>query len=580
MTAIHSATYPRLLCGIDQLAARVGAGEQLELWCFDDETQRRSVEAAFASRGISAKIRSAYKPLLHAFLEDMPEIGIASITVTVPSHPAAAQARFRIETYPLAGLIGSAALEFRTGTSALDYELELAAINGSHHAITVFAPNAMRVDHLGETVLSPCGWIRIGTDAGTWRIDEPIETEYEAVYRDFIKSLVSRDWGTQPYFDRLLIEVDIPVISRSLQVGDEVMDTAEAMHEEIYFSALEVFQRLAGKPQLSRDIQPGQIVPLIRATDGDAALRMTIQPFGPDNFTYDDAIEPLDRAGRPLVPGRVASELAALGGEAFEARSVEGRAVGGAYFAGEGPGIVLTGGQHANEATGIVGALRAAHVLKAAGRRFAVTPLANPDGYALYHRLRADHPRHMHHAARYTALGDDLAFRNTQLAGLYELDARLEAFRLTQCQLHINLHGYPAHEWTRPLTGYSPRGFGAWALPKGFFLILRRNPSAADLARTLIERVARRLADELPDMIAFNAEQMRIYRVHTGEMPFEVISGIPVDIGDAHATNASIELITEFPDETIYDDAFRLGHTCQMQAAVAAAEIFAELVGD
>jgi hypothetical protein len=282
----------------------------------------------------------------------------------------------------------------------------------------------------------------------------------------------------------------------------------------------------------------------------------------------------------PLAPGRVASELAALGGEAFEARSVEGRAVGGAYFAGEGPGIVLTGGQHANEATGIVGALRAAHVLKAAGRRFAVTPLANPDGYALYHRLRADHPRHMHHAARYTALGDDLAFRNTQLAGLYELDARLEAFRLTQCQLHINLHGYPAHEWTRPLTGYSPRGFGAWALPKGFFLILRRNPSAADLARTLIERVARRLADELPDMIAFNAEQMRIYRVHTGEMPFEVISGIPVDIGDAHATNASIELITEFPDETIYDDAFRLGHTCQMQAAVAAAEIFAELVGD
>ena len=57
----------------------------------------------------------------------------------------------------------------------------------------------------------------------------------------------------------------------------------------------------------------------------------------------------------------------------------------------------------------------------------------------------------MHHAARYTALGDDLEYRVK--GALYEKEIRHKAREISQAQLHINLHGYPSHERTRPLSG-------------------------------------------------------------------------------------------------------------------------------
>ena len=36
----------------------------------------------------------------------------------------------------------------------------------------------------------------------------------------------------------------------------------------------------------------------------------------------------------------------------------------------------------------------------------------------------------------------------------------------------------------------------------------------------------------------------------------------------------AFHLITEYPDETIYDDAFRLAHTTQMRATLAAVALW------
>ena len=38
-----------------------------------------------------------------------------------------------------------------------------------------------------------------------------------------------------------------------------------------------------------------------------------------------------------------------------------------------------------------------------------------------------------------------------------------------------------------------------------------------------------------------------------------------------------LTLITEFPDETIYGDAFVFGHSVQMQTTIAAYEIYQDL---
>ena len=180
----------------------------------------------------------------------------------------------------------------------------------------------------------------------------------------------------------------------------------------------------------------------------------------------------------------------------------------------------------------------------------------------------------MHHAARYTALGDDVEYREG--APLSERAARQQALALSGAQLHVNLHGYPAHEWTRPLSGYVPRGFEQWMCPKGFFLILRYHAGWQQPARTLLEAVCARLK-AVPGLAEFNARQRALYEQHAGPMPFELIDGIACT--QAQTTHdAPVTLVTEFPDETVHGDAFRFAHLVQMHTVLAAVQAWQQIV--
>jgi hypothetical protein len=106
---------------------------------------------------------------------------------------------------------------------------------------------------------------------------------------------------TWPYFDQLRIDLDLPGIERRLPWQDECLSTAEGLHEDLYFSLLELFQLRADLPVGDRTAQPGQST------------------------------------------------------TSFQGRTIEGR-----IFPGTGRGVVITGRQHGNETTGVVGALRAA----------------------------------------------------------------------------------------------------------------------------------------------------------------------------------------------------------------------------
>lgn len=59
-------------------------------------------------------------------------------------------------------------------------------------------------------------------------------------------------------------------------------------------------------------------------------------------------------------------------------------------------------------------------------------------------------------------MGDDLEYRSVENNGdkHWGKALRLQAEKLTGAKLHVNLHGYPSHEWTHPLSGYVPRGYG------------------------------------------------------------------------------------------------------------------------
>lgn len=553
---IRHATPERTL---DALVARfrdAPAGTRLEAWTFDDRAARRRAEGLLATRGVTARIRSAYKPIVTFFLEDA-RPGFTAARITYPVHPAAIANRFLLESYPLAALLAPATTEFLPGVSTDTYEVTLTYPEGTevHH---VFAPNRTHPDLEGAATLSPCGWLIADGQSG------PLLTDYEALFHAAMDAIAAHRWTQEPYFEELNLALSIPADDEPLNHDDEALSLREAMHEDLYFSALEYFGQLSGRPIGDRHLQPGQIVPEI--TQGPPSLTVTLRRLATGDRM--GAHQPLDAATAPPPTAQIRDELAALGGTRFTAPTRAGREVEARHIAGTGAPVMISAGQHPNETSPIIGALRAARVLKDQGAAFTISPLENPDGYALHGRLVADNPRHMHHAARYTAFGDDLEYRQNP-AALYEHGIRAQAEALTAAQLHINLHGYPAHEWTRPLSGYVPRGFAMWTLPKGFFLVMRHREGWGDIARRLTEAVTADLARNTA-LMDMNARQIALYGNHAGETGFEMINGFPCYIGHDPRHRVPLTLITEYPDETIYGDAYTAAHTSQMQTVLAA----------
>lgn len=578
MTVLFDASFERTLDRlIARLASHSGGTTVAEAWTFDDAPSRRAAERALAAQGVTARIRSAYKPLVHFFLEEVDRQALAAAAIAYPVHPLAPPNRFLLEAYPLAALLGGAAVSFRARPDdAFHYEVALTFRDGRREEHRVAAPNRVHTDMAGETSVSPTGWLRF-TGEGEGE-GERLETEYERLFEAAMKAVIDQPWaGGEPYFEELNIRVELPAADQPLGYGDEVLSLREALHEEFYFSLLEVFQRKSGRPLGDRGLKPGQIAPEIVAGTGAVRVRVELRPLS--HATARGPADPLDRAAAPLVEAQIRAELERIGGDAFEAPTRSGRRVLARHVRGSDAAVMISGGQHANETTGVVGALRAARSLAGRpGAHFTVSPQENPDGYALHHRLRVDNPRHMHHAARYTALGDDLEYRvpDGSGAGLLEKEIRLEAERRSGARLHVNLHGYPSHEWTRPLSGYVPRNFAMWTLPKGFFLVLRHHAGWEERGERLLDRITRRLGD-IPGLAERNAAQIALYEIHAGETGFRIVNGFPClcSVDDRHTV--PMTLITEYPDETIYGDAFILGHTVQMETALAAYDAWQEI---
>ncbi|ARP83685.1 peptidase M14 [Bordetella genomosp. 8] len=558
---------------VREFSAEEYRGARVQAWLFEDETARRAAERRLAAAGVTAVFRSAYKPLVHFFLEEVDRDGLESVAVRYPVRQEAVQRRFTLEAYPLAGMLGDADLEFVAGDADLHYEVTLTYADGRTETARVFAPNRVAEDHAGVVNLSPTGWVRVEGRTDGVEIDEARATEFAQVFDEIVGAVRAHAWGDkEPYFERLDIRVDIPAIERDLHYHDDVISTVEALHEDLYFGLLEIFQRHSGRPLGNRGLQPGQIVPDVRRVDGPARVRVELKPFPAVVATTPDGTgTPLDQVDGALSFGRIAHEMALIGGEPYTARTRQGRPVLCTYVKGANKPVVISGGQHANETSGVVGALRAAQVLKdQPGAHFVLFASENPDGYALHRELCQHNPRHMSHAARYSALGDDLAYR--ERAPWYEREARRKAYEISRAELHINLHGYPAHEWTRPLSGYLPRSFELWTVPKGFFLVMRHHPGWLDEANTLLSHVTARLAERVPGLVEYNARQLRMFETHALQRNVDVMHGIPVQRTEGVGEDVPLVLISEFPDETVYGDAFRFAHAVQTETVLAGVE--------
>ena len=592
------------------------SGQTLELWLYEDQTARLALLSALADLGIAARVHSAYKPLLHFFLEDLDQTLYTHVAVRYPVVPGTDPKRFLLEAYPLARLLRACEVTWMPESHPLRrntlqarpesvslfevpaYVVTLTDRQGKLSQHTVEAPNNWITDHLDERVLCPSGFLRV-TDPqdGLVLLEQVISTEIELAYAQVMQWIRQHDWGHQePYFERLEIRLEVPGAERYDAQGVLLTSTLEALHEDLYFSILEFFQQYSGRPKGDRGLQPGQIVPDIRQNKTTTKIQIILHPVGcplpalatppytKTSNTFNVATPVMAESGvlinlaqgfRPLFQQEIDAALSSFDATVFEFASRQGRAVRGIVRTGSLPAIVLTGGQHANEPSGVLGALQAGSWLASQpASHFALVPLENPDGYQLYQEYRAVHPQHMHHAARYTGLGDDLEYR--EHAPWYETAARMHALDCTGARLHLSLHGYPAHEWTRPFTGYLPRGFELWSIPKGFFLIVRYQQACQQLARDWLALITPEIA-RIPGLAAFNAEQLEVYARHAGSVPFEVHHGIACLVIQNDHQTAGIKLVTEFPDETVYGEAFQFAQRVQTETVRIAATAWWQL---
>lgn len=568
MSTILDLDVPRTL---DVLVSELIAnppGIPVEAWVFDDAPSRQAAEEKLAAVGITARIRSSYKPLVYFFLEELHIASLAKVEIGYPVHSAADPQRFLIEAYPLAALVGDAKIAFHANTLDLTYDVTLTTKAGEMKTYTVFAPNVVEDDHVGRPVLRCCGWHR----------GERLKTDFETMFLAAVDAVKQQTWGRkQPYFDRLRIAVDLPARDLDLDFCSESISLREAMHEDLFFSLRECLDAEMGAMAGQGGARPGQVVPDISGTDGNPRIVMTVEDFGEHEETAGEDID-IATATRPLKIGQIRRELAKIEGEPIKAISREGREVLGRYHKGPGPAVLISSGQHANETSGPVGALRAAQMLAAdPSQHFAIVPVENVDGYELHQRLIVENPFHMHHAARYTAFGDDLSF--TVPPPIYEREARGKALELSSAKLHLNLHGYPSHEWTRPMSGYLPRGFELWTIPKGFFLIVCTHPGWEAIGEAILEDVAKRLTED-KSLVEFNARQIDCVRLHMPNAPFEVRYGIPVLKQVSSLYQAPVTIITEATDETVYEQVFVDCHEAQTRTVLYAVEAYRRLAAN
>ncbi|ASJ73268.1 hypothetical protein [Granulosicoccus antarcticus] len=571
--------YSRTLDSLKSLPSTIA-----DVWLFEPRPARLAVERSLAETGRTLRIHSAYKCLLHSVLEQDLFVDAIAVTIRYPVVEHDEPLRFRLECYPLQDLFSHIDIQFlavdHCGDSLPAYQLSIRT-ETEQFELSIAVPVRWKAHPAGRQLLVASGWMQSSDGQSV-----PMVTDYEQLYDDICAYLQvmpmtpmhpSEPGG--PFFDQLDVCVTAPFQDEPMPVGNEAISLAEALHEEIYFTAIEIFQQRLGLPPMSRELKPGQVVPRIsRGETVSLSIRANQARLAVDR---DQAGCPvLSQATHWLYPSQVKSCLNQIDGQPILAMSRQGRVVEGRIVRNgvlpEQAMLAISGAQHANESSGVIGALRAALDLQQTGKlAFTVCPVENVDGYALYHSLCLENANHMHHAARYSAGGNDL----THGEGMFESAIRHNAYDLLPARVHVNLHGYPAHEWTRPLSGYVPQGFSRWTIPKGFFLICDyADESQLTLATQVLDAALEALY-EFPEMMAVNRRMLRSYESVVGSLDFELYRDcIPYTLTQRPREPYSISLITEAPDESIYGEDFRIAHEAQYRVIMAVAELLASQV--
>jgi hypothetical protein len=271
------------------------------------------------------------------------------------------------------------------------------------------------------------------------------------------------------------------------------------------------------------------------------------------------------------------------------------------------PTLLAIGRHHANEVASTTSAFLLAerlttdpvwHMLRNAVN-VVILPFANPDGAALHQELVAEHPTWKHHAARYIAVGLEVApLFFDERAPFGEARARRELWDRWFPDVVVDNHGVPSHEWTQHFAGFgSPPRFGMsyWMVQALLYGIMTHVDSADHtmFARELRRRLARAIKATTEIDVPNRVYGHRYERWGPSRVP----ARFPADVEDdflcyvnavapdpasrnfalRFPSTTTLDWVTEVPDETAHGAHLSLTARAHLVANEVALRLMAEL---
>jgi hypothetical protein len=146
-----------------------------------------------------------------------------------------------------------------------------------------------------------CGWLRIEA-GGSVVCDLPLETDLEKFWgfyqEDVLKAVVGHirkktgdepTFSKQPYFKRLLVDVQASEPDYRIGLDEEIISSIEALHDEIYFDTLDLLRGITRfdpedkdlPADTSRSSAPGNVLPSLHPSleGGPARARVVLEDW-------------------------------------------------------------------------------------------------------------------------------------------------------------------------------------------------------------------------------------------------------------------------------------------------------------
>jgi hypothetical protein len=314
-------------------AAGKGGGVEVSLGVSESPAVRDKVRAEVSSflkaSGFPAarvEVLSAYKPGYHWLVEKvLPALkgkDVRRLTVrfveeredfTLAKRTYAEPGRWLQELYPVDEIaarelgIPLGSVTFEMAAPGPDtYTVEAADAAGQAVFAARFTPRTREIPLSGVlpewgAAKVTTGWLRIAA-GGTVVLDQPLQTDLEKFWDFYQKEVLTAavayvrkktggepTFSKQPYFKRLLVDLQASEPDYRIGLDEEMVSSLEAVHDEIYFDTLDLFRGITrfdaedkdAAADTSRSSAPGNVFPSLHPSleGGPARVRVILEDW-------------------------------------------------------------------------------------------------------------------------------------------------------------------------------------------------------------------------------------------------------------------------------------------------------------